>query len=343
MSDLGKALEPFIKNVVSEHVKGLNLEEQIAEQLGAIAQKASKVIEVKLQGKERMEKLPLVHKQFELLLVVAQLQGNNILLTGGAGLSKSTAVMQVAKALQLEFTQISFSNQTTKTDLLGFVDAHGNYQGSGFVDAFKNGKVFLADEMDACSSNVLVLLNSAISNGVIQLPNGEQVEVHDNFRFIATANTNLRGSASGYTARNKLDAATIDRFIVIDWELDEELEEKLTGNDGWLKIVRKCREVAENELDNVAITPRSSYDGAGLLKLGLDTEQVIKMTILKAMGTDNEKALMRGITANMKAQAMKDAGHKREVKKPEVVEEVPELEEEEIISNEEVKQAEYEW
>jgi MoxR-like ATPase len=343
MSDLGKALEPFIKSVVSDHVTGLNIEAMIAEKLEVIAQKASKIIEVKLQGKERMEKLPLVHKQFELLLQVAQLQGNNILLTGGAGLSKSTAVMQVAKALQLEFAQISFSNQTTKTDLLGFVDANGVYRGSGFEDAFRNGKVFLADEMDACSSNVLVLLNSAISNGIIQLPNGEQIEAHDNFRFIATANTNLRGSAQGFTARNKLDAATIDRFIVIDWELDLELEEKLTSNDGWLKIVRKCREVADRELEGVDITPRSSYDGASLLKLGISVENVIKMVIVKAMGEDEQKALLRVITENMKSQAVKDAGHKREVAKPKEAEPVDAPMPLEIIDDEDVKKAEYEW
>lgn len=344
MSDLGKALEPFIKNVVSEHVAGLDIESQIREQLEGIAQKASKVIEVKLQGKEKGIKMPLVHNQFELLLKIAQVEGNNILLTGGAGLSKSTAVMQVAQALDLEFQQISFSNQTTKTDLLGFVDANGNYQMAGFIDAFIHGKVFLADEMDACSSNVLVLLNSAISNGIINLPNGKTVEAHDNFRFIGTANTNLRGSAMGFTARNKLDAATIDRFIVIEWLLDEELEEKLTCNDGWLKIVRKCRSIAQRELEGVDITPRSSYDGAGLLKLGIDVEQVIRMTIIKAMGEDEEKTLLGAITENMKSQAVRDAGHKREVKKAEkkVVEAEP-IPEEDIIKDEDVKQAEYEW
>lgn len=348
MSDLAKALMPVIKEVVSEHIDALELESKIDEKLGSIAQKASKVIEVKLEGKEGTIKMPLVHKQFELLLKIASMQGNNILLTGGAGLSKSTAVMQVAKALDLEFQQISFNNQTTKTDLIGFVDAHSNYQISGFVDAFKNGKVFLGDEQDACSSNVFTLLNSALSNGIINLPTGETIEVHDNFRYIGTANTNMRGAKNGFTARNKMDAASIDRFIVIEWELDEVLEEKLTGNEGWLKIVRKCRKVAEEELDGVVITPRSSYDGASLLKLGIDVEQVIRMTIIKAMGADEEKTLLRGITENMKSQAMKDGGHKRTIEKPEP-EEVPKMKEEEVISNEEVREsefrgnAEYEW
>jgi len=306
MSDLGKALEPFIKTVVAEHVDGMNIEEQIKSQIEDVSSSITKVLEIRLEGAEEGEIIPLTHMQFETLLRVMAIQGKNTLLTGGAGLSKSTAVIQGAKALRLGFQQISFSNQTTKTDLIGFVDAHGKYQMSGFIDAFMHGKVFLADEMDACSSNVLVLLNSAISNGIIQLPNSDIVEVHDNFRFVGTANTNLRGSKDGFTARNKLDAATIDRFVVIEWLLDENLEEKLTNNDSWLKIVRKCRATAERMLDGVSITPRSSYDGADLLKAGFTADEVIEMTVIKAMGTDERNTLLDGITERMKKNAEKD-------------------------------------
>lgn len=330
---LGQALAPMVQKVVGAEIAKLGIEAQIKDMLAEVATKASKVITVKLDGEDDKDgkKMPLVHKQFEDLIQVAQIQGVNILLTGGAGLSKSTAVMQVAEAFKLEMGAISFSNQTTKTDLIGFVDANGIYRKSSFVDSFENGKVFLADEMDACSANVLVLLNSAISNGFIETPDNHLIRVHDNFRFVGTANTNLRGSKDGFTARNKLDSATIDRFSVIEWELDEELEEKLTANMGWLKIVRKCREIANNELEGVVITPRSSYDGAKLLRAGVPVDKVIRMTIIKAMGEDEEKTIMKGITANMKSQAQKDGGHKikveekAEVVKAEIVEDVPEV------------------
>lgn len=320
---LGKALAPIVQGVVSDEMKKLDIESQIKLLLNDVASKAEKVITVKLEGSDGDGKrLPLVHKQFEDLLSIATIQGINVLLTGGAGLSKSTAVEQFADAVQLELASISFSNQTTKTDLLGFVDANGIYRKSGFVDAFEKGKIFLADEMDACSANVLVLLNSAISNGFIETPEAKIIRVHDNFRFIGTANTNLRGAKDGFSARNKLDAATIDRFAVIEWTLDEELEEKITNNSGWLKIVRKCRETAQNNLEGVTITPRSSYDGAKLLRAGVDVEKVIKMTIIKAMGEDEEKVLMKAITENMKSQAQKDGGKKREVT-PKKVEDLP--------------------
>lgn len=337
---LGQALKPMVEKVVSAEIEKLGIEAQIKSMLEDVASKASKIITVKLDGEEgEGRKMPLVHKQFEDLLAVTQIQGMNVLLTGGAGLSKSTAVMQVAEAFKLEMGAISFSNQTTKTDLMGFVDANGIYRKSSFVDSFENGKIFLADEMDACSANVLVLLNSAISNGFIETPDNKLIYAHENFRFVGTANTNLRGAKDGFTARNKLDGATIDRFTVIEWQLDEELEEKLTNNNGWLTIVRKCREVANKELDGIVITPRSSYDGAKLLRAGVDVEKVIKMTILRAVGKDTESVLLKGITENMKSQAQKDGGRKRTPStKTEVVDTkiTVELDEKDVIGAEDV-------
>lgn len=321
MNDTGLMLDlgGVINKAVEARLKELNIEEQVKELMGDVVSKAGKVLVVKLKEEDEGQKVTMVHKQFEDLLQVMSVQGINTLLTGGAGLSKSTAVEQAANALNLKLGAISFSNQTTKTDLLGFVDANGVYRKSAFVDAFENGKVFLADEMDACSANVLVLLNSAISNGFIETPDNNLIHAHENFRFVGTANTNLRGSKDGFTARNKLDSATIDRFTVIEWELDEELEEKLTNNNGWLKIVRHCRDIAEKQLEGVVITPRSSYDGAKLLKAGVDVNKVIKMTIIRAMGEDEEKALLKNITENMRAEAVRNAGlkPKRENKKEE--------------------------
>ena len=71
-NELGKALEPFIKEVVSDHVDALDIENKINEKLEVIAQKASKVIEVKLTGKEKKEKLPLVHKVVKASSVILQ-------------------------------------------------------------------------------------------------------------------------------------------------------------------------------------------------------------------------------------------------------------------------------
>jgi len=298
--DLGGVINTAIEQKLAE----FNLHEQVKELLGDVAKNASKIIEIRLEGSDTGKRFSLVHKQFIDLLNVTKIQGINVLLTGGAGLSKSTAVLQCAEAFGLQFRSISFSNQTTKTDLLGFIDANGIYRKSGFIDAFENGHVFLGDEMDACSSNVLVLINSALANGIVTTPENHVIKAHDNFRFVGTANTNLRGASNGFTARNKIDSATIDRFCVIEWKLDEELEEKIADNKGWVEIVRKARQTAQERLDGVEITPRASYDGATLLRAGVDIDKVIQMTLIKAIGKDEEKVILSGITERMKKQAV---------------------------------------
>ena len=345
---LGEALAPIVQTVVETEMAKYDVEGQIKSLLGDAAKNAQKVITVKLEGEDgEGRKLGLVHKQFEDLLALTAIQGVNVLLTGGAGLAKSTAVEQCAKAYDLKLSSISFSNQTTKTDLLGFVDANGRYNKSSFVDAFENGHMFLADEMDACSANVLVLLNSAIANGFLETPDNRMLHVHEHFRYVATANTNLRGAKNGFSARNKLDAATIDRFAVIEWMLDEELESAIANNDAWVTIVRKCRKVAQEQLEGVAITPRSSYDGAKLLRAGIDVDKVIRMSVIKGMGEDEELTLMSVITENDKSMATKGAGNKRKATPKPKVEEVPleEMKDEDVKDFKEAKEddGDFEW
>ena len=332
MDDLSKALLPVIQGIITKEVEGLGIEEKMTSLIEDTAKKATRVLEIKLNGEEEGTKLSLVHKQFEWLLNVVRIQGVNALLTGGAGLGKTNAVEQVARALKLEMGSISFSNQTTKTDLLGFVDANGIYRPSSFVDSFEHGKIFLADEMDACGANVLVLLNSAISNGFLQLPNGKQVQAHENFRFVATANTNLKGSSDGFTARNALDSATIDRFAIIDWELDEELESKIAANDAWVDIVRTARQAAKDSFESVEITPRASYDGAKFLKNGFTIEQVVSMVLYRGMGED-EKSVIG-------ASVMELVAKYQEHNKPKETEETEDSEEYETDYTEETEETE---
>lgn len=326
--DLGSV----INEAIDEKLAEFDIENQVKELIEDVAKTASKVLEIKLDGGDgEGKKFPLVHKQFEDLLSVVGM-GETVLITGGAGLSKSTAVEQCAEAFELDFVPMSFSNQTTKSDLFGFVDANGIYRMSGFVDAFINGKLFLGDEMDACGANVFVLMNSAIENGFLLTPDNHTVHAHTNFRFVGTANTNLRGAKDGFTARNKLDAATIDRFVVIEWKLDEDLEQKICNNDGWLKIVRKCRVIASTQLDGIVITPRPAYKGAKLLKAGIDIDKVIEWTIVKALGVDERDVLLSKITENDKSNAVKDAGNKRVI--------APKVEE--IVEDAEVYDTDYE-
>ena len=229
----------------------------------------------------------VAHKQFdELAKVVAS--GVPALMVGMPGTGKTTAAEQIADQFKLPFESISVGIQTTKSDILGFVDAGGTYQTTGFRRAFEDGGVFLMDEVDAGNPNVLIVINSAISNGFCNFPDG-MIKAHKDFKFIATANTFGTGADTKFIGRNQLDEATLDRFITINWEIDEFVEDSLVDNKDWLTKVRKLRKDAAKKGRELLVSPRVSIYGNQLIKAGFNMRQAADMTILKGKDGDTKK------------------------------------------------------
>lgn len=100
-----------------------------------------------------------------------------------------------------------------------------------FIDTFENGGVFMLDEIDAADSNVLMVLNAALSSNRCAVPNRPHkpyAERHPDFVVMAAANTVGTGSDRMYAGRNKLDAATLDRFnvgkVFVDYDIAAETQ-----------------------------------------------------------------------------------------------------------------------
>jgi cobaltochelatase CobS len=243
-------------------------------------------------------------------------------------------VAEVAKALNLPFHSMSVSNQTTKTDLMGFVDANGVYRYNGFITAFRDGGVFNMDEIDAGNANVLVVLNSALSNGFVETPSGEMIYKHKDFRFCATANTVGRGATAKYVGRNKLDSATLDRFAVINFDLDEDIELMLCGGDkNYHDAIKEIRKLALRNYEDVQISQRSATRLYHILKdSDFTVREALDIAVFKGVDEDICKALDRKFKEYFKAEHKKALeGKVVEPKVPEVVEpKVPEVEKVEV-------------
>jgi MoxR-like ATPase len=151
------------------------------------------------------------------------------LLTGEKGSGKTTVAKQIADGLgnDFPFFAISMTRQTTLSHLLGFMSVNGVYVPSQLREVAEEGGVFLLDEIDAGDANVLLTLNT-IENGYITFPD-KIVTLHENFRLMATSNP--QDEHEHYVGRSKLDAATLDRFDIIDLDHDEELEKSLVDLD----------------------------------------------------------------------------------------------------------------
>jgi cobaltochelatase CobS len=222
------------------------------------------------------------HNQLENLLEIVG-SGLAVLLVGPAGTGKSHAAETVADALNLAFYMISVGSQTSKSDLMGYMTANGGYVRTQFREAYENGGVFLLDEADAGNSNVLILLNAALSNGHMAFPD-KMVKAHPNFRMIAAATTFGNGASRQYVGRNQLDAATLDRFCTLSWDIDDKIEASMAGTkpEGkkWLSVVRTVRKRVTDELElRIVISPRATLRGATLLEAGIPFEEVLKIAL----------------------------------------------------------------
>lgn len=290
-----KTASAFMDLLVSiqKDVEG-KIDKTVSERIPELKEIISKygTLNVKIGGKTKPIK-GLKHKQLsELIKLVAQRMP--ILMVGMAGTGKTHAAEQSAEAMGLKFYAISVGAQTSKSDILGYMNATGSYVRSMFREAYEHGGVFLMDEIDAGNANVLITINSALSQQQCAFPDG-MVERHKDFIFIASANTFGNGANRQYVGRNQLDAATLDRFAIIEWLVDEKLESSLAGTDEngqkWFQVVTKTRAEVEKQGMRVLVTPRSTQRGAILLAAGAKINDVLEYALMNSVPQDKQETL----------------------------------------------------
>lgn len=268
----------------------------ITEAVNALPREQKISVSVKVPGKPDHEVPGAAHSQLPAL--IKMLAANvPVMMVGPAGSGKSHAAHQAATALGLRFFAQSVCAQTTESRLLGYMDAVGNYVRSLFREAYESGGVFLLDEIDAGNPNVLAALNSALSNGTCAFPD-RMVQRHDEFRAVATANTWGQGATVEYIGRQPLDAATLDRFISLRWNYDDNLESALCNNAEWLGFVRAVRAEIEARGIKHVVSPRASIYGARLLEAGLIRKQVEQVALFKGMEEGSANAIQRKVSKN---------------------------------------------
>lgn len=228
---------------------------------------------------------------------------------GEAGGGKTTMANQIAEALGIKPYVIAMHEDITVGKLMGYRNlANGEYVPGLLYEPYKNGGLGALDEIDV-SAPAIACANSLIANKTFMFPNGETVERHPLFRVVAFANTKGTGAVAGYTARNRLDAATLDRFAIVKLEYDEGLERCLVcgGNNPsepwkcggpasdelvkrWVDWVQACRRVAGG---SVLISPRVTENGVKALKYGIPTEDVAEALMFKLVTPDTKARLLR--------------------------------------------------
>lgn len=240
--------------------------------------KLSRVAEIKV-GEAPPVKIETAHNALP-DVVCTVVAGDNPYLVGPAGSGKTTLAEQVATVLQRAF--YLESRVTSEFKLLGFIDAAGHVVRTQFREAYEHGGVFLLDEVDASDPDALTAFNSALANGMCPFPDG-MIRKHPDFAAIAAGNTYGRGADRQYVGRNQLDAATLDRFCILEVDYDEMLELELSGNVEWARYVQKVRKAVELEKVRHVVSPRASIMGAKLLAAGMEWELVEERRVWKGL------------------------------------------------------------
>lgn len=210
-------------------------------------------------------------------------------LVGPAGSGKSTILTQIADAMGLPFYPMSVNSLTSDYNIIGYNDANGRYIPTNFRQAYENGGIFSFEEIDAGNPNVLTVINNAMSQDKYSFPD-KIVNKHPKFILAASGNTYGTGTNIKYIGRNPIDAATLDRFVMIYTDYDTKLEDRLCTNKEWLQWVWAVRG-AVNKLDmNIVVGTRAVLHGEKLLNAALPRTAVEQMVVFKGIPTtDIEK------------------------------------------------------
>lgn len=218
----------------------VNVVRDIVREELANAKPAAQMFAVKLPDGRVRPVEGKTHAQFGKVLMLAAAR-RNALLIGPAGTGKTHLAEQVACALDLPFAFIACSAGMSEGQLLGRLVPTGEagrfeYLRSEFVRCYEEGGVFLFDEVDAADANTLLVLNSALANGRMAVPNRPEkpfATKHADFVCIAAANTYGTGASRQYVGRNQLDESTLDRFRIgqIEMDYDADVEAALCPDD----------------------------------------------------------------------------------------------------------------
>jgi len=225
-SNAGSGLDSnSIRSMIAEYLakKKINLSDLDQSVLDEIKKNQMVVLSIpnfglKLSVDSTIAAIPNIYPMIDDVLA-----GNNIYLIGEPGAGKTYGAEVVAALLKRERTTINCSQYTSPTEIVGGQSISG-YQEGKLIDAWKNGKVLILDEMPRLDPNTAGLFNDALAKSSKTTP-GEKAKINstnpkeppvprnNNFALIATGNVYPNTPPPPqYKANNQQDLSLLDRF-----------------------------------------------------------------------------------------------------------------------------------
>ena len=278
--DLGLDLGAVISSAVQNLLEGQR-EELINKQINVKVEKEVAKLKptlVRIPNRKEVVLEESLHKAFKDVLYFCEME-RQVFVAGPSGSGKTHMASQVAKALGVQFKHISCSAGLSEAHLLGRMLFDGTYVKSDFVDCYENGGIFLFDEIDAADANTLLVVNSALANGSMSVPNRKDnpsAKRHKDFMCICAGNTWGSGSIE-YAGRNYMDAAFMDRFaaskVVVDY--DNKLEKRICTDEFLYSALNNLRKAVVDKKIRRVISTRVFISGQRQVSSGKSIKDFI--------------------------------------------------------------------
>lgn len=160
------------------------------------------------------------------------------------------------------------------------------------------------DEIDASSAEALVTINSALAQNYM-IFGGKRYPKHPNFYAVCAGNTFGRGANRQYCGRNSLDAATLDRFMVLEWDYDTQLEEKLIDDKDLLEFAWAVRQIVDENRMDIIISTRGIMATNKVLKANkeknvLSQEEILWGNLFENVKVDVLNKIIGGLRKDKK-------------------------------------------
>lgn len=218
---------------------------------------------------------PIVLKKM-LHWLYGQSARRNLMLIGGAGIGKTSLILEVAGRLNVPVFQMACSGKTRFQNFVGsreLINGQTRWVDGPLTRAMREGGIFLMDEVTRLDAGEQMNLTAVLDGrSSLTVPDtGEVVKPHPLFRIAATGNSAGFGDESGaYVGEKTSSFAFIDRFQklsipVMPESVERSLIEKVAPDLPDVVVISMtnlAREVASNFIGvggglSVTISPRS--------------------------------------------------------------------------------------
>ena len=249
-------------------------------------------------------------------LIRSAMRGKNIMMTGAAGCGKTMAAKKLVDALDRpDFYFNLGATQDPRGTLIGnthFKKDEGTmFSESLFVKAIQTkDAVILLDEISRAHPEAWNILMTVLDQGQRYLRLDEHqdaptIEVAEGVTFVATANI-----GNEYTATRAMDRALVDRFIVVEMETLNKVDEsallsrlhpnlETSSCDTIAEIAEMTRKDVKSDDPKLstAISTRLCVELAGLMEDGFTLDEGAEVAIYPFYdedgGVDSERTFMK--------------------------------------------------